>query len=245
MDYIEDRSDERLKGICAQCGVFIQNENKSVDHVPSKCLLRKSEGPSNNEYPSNLPVIQNCRNCNNRVSKDEEYLSLFINCVLAGSTDPQEHIEPGVQRALKRHVGLRQEIQGSKTTRFDGSDEIIEWKPDVQRINRVVVKNARGHSYYEYGKPILSEPEQVSVYPLVAFSDESRREFERVQDGFGFWPEVGSRQMTRLLTGKGFCNGWVIVQDGVYRYRVDHADGITVKSVLREYLGTEVYWGDQ
>ena len=245
MDYIEDCSDERLKGMCAQCGVWMRKGNKSVDHVPSKCLLTKSDGPSNNEYPTNLPVIPNCRDCNIRVSKDEEYTWLFLNCVLAGSTAPKEHTEPDVQRGLKRHVGLRKKIQRSKRIRFDGSDEIVEWKPDTQRVNRVVVKNARGHSYYECGEPILSEPERVSVFPLVALSDEMRREFERVQEGFGLWPEVGSRQMTRILTGKDFCNGWVVVQDGVYRYRVEDADGISVKSVLREYLGTEVYWGDQ
>lgn len=245
MDYIEDCSDKRLKGICAQCGVWMQDENKSVDHVPSKCLLRKSSGPSNNEYPTNLPVIPNCKDCNIRVSKDEEYLWLFLKCVLVGSTDPEKHSEPDVKRALTRHVGLRRKIESSKRILSDGGDETVVWKPDTHRVNRVVLKNARGHFYYECGEPILSEPDHVSVFPLIALSDNLRREFENVQSGSDSWPEVGSRQMTRILTRKDLCNGWVVVQDQVYRYRVEQVNGISVKSVLYEYLGVETFWDDQ
>ena len=50
--------------------------------------------------------------------------------------------------------------------------------------------------------------------------------------------------MTRVLTGQDMRDGWVIVQDGVYRFRVQHYGGILVKSVLFEYLATEVRWSD-
>ena len=36
--------------------------------------------------------------------------------------------------------------------------------------------------------------------------------------------------------------GWVIVQDDVYRYAVAQEDGLLVRSVIRNYLATEVYW---
>ena len=58
------------------------------------------------------------------------------------------------------------------------------------------------------------------------------------------WPEVGSRMMTRVLTGQDMHDGWVIVQDGVYRFRLQQRSGIVVRSVLFEYLATEVYWTD-
>ena len=58
------------------------------------------------------------------------------------------------------------------------------------------------------------------------------------------WPEVGSRMMTRLLTGQDFSDGWIVIQDGTYQYGVVQHDGILVRSVLFNYLATEVYWAD-
>ena len=61
-------------------------------------------------------------------------------------------------------------------------------------------------------------------------------------DSLAAWPEVGSRMMTRILTGADTRNGWVVVQDGVHRYTVMQCGQLTVKSVLFEYLPTEVRW---
>ena len=73
-----------------------------------------------------------------------------------------------------------------------------------------------------------------------------REEFENIQgDGeIAGWPEVGSRMMTRVMTGQDLCDGWVVVQDGVYRYGVAQCGVMLIRSVLFEYLATEVYWGD-
>ena len=51
--------------------------------------------------------------------------------------------------------------------------------------------------------------------------------------------------MTRLVTGEDLRNGWVNVQEGVYRYRVEQHGGFLVRSVLHEFLATEVYWEDE
>jgi len=58
------------------------------------------------------------------------------------------------------------------------------------------------------------------------------------------WPEVGSRAMQRLfvLGNDVFSEGWLIVQDGNYRFRVYEGPGIVVKMVIREYLACEVVW---
>ncbi len=57
-----------------------------------------------------------------------------------------------------------------------------------------------------------------------------------------FWPELGSRMMTRILTGQDLSDGWVIVQDGVYRDAVLQQGRLTVRSVIEECLATEVRW---
>ncbi len=50
--------------------------------------------------------------------------------------------------------------------------------------------------------------------------------------------------MTRMLTSQNLSDGWVIVQDGIYRYAVIQLDGLLVRSVILEYLATEVHWGE-
>ncbi len=35
---------------------------------------------------------------------------------------------------------------------------------------------------------------------------------------------------------------WVTVQDGNYRFRTSQGNGLTVKIVLREYLGCKIVW---
>ena len=51
--------------------------------------------------------------------------------------------------------------------------------------------------------------------------------------------------MTRLATGEDLHNGWIVVQDEVYRYRVEQVGGFVVRAVQQEYLATEVYWNDE
>ena len=75
MDQINGFVDERQKAWCIRCGAWIGDVDTNRDHVPSKVLLRKP-------YPENLPVVATCVACNNGFSADEEYLHLFLHCVL-------------------------------------------------------------------------------------------------------------------------------------------------------------------
>ena len=99
MDKIEEFVDERQRSRCIHCRAWIGDVEANEDHVPSQCLLREPR-------PANLPVVRICTDCNNGFSADEEYLFLFLNCVLAGSTDPDSHDDPKVGRALRHHDKL-------------------------------------------------------------------------------------------------------------------------------------------
>lgn len=240
MEYINEFVDERQKSSCIQCGAWIDEVDTSKDHVPSKVLLRRP-------HPENMPVVAICTTCNNGFSADEEYLALFLHCVLEGSTNPKRHTDDRISRALRRHAKLRGRIERSKMEypTVDGETHIV-WKPEAERVERIVVKNARGHAFYEYGEPILIEPEHVWARPLETMTATEREEFDGVTHA-GFpapWPEMGSRMMTRVLTGKDMRDGWVVVQDGVYRFRAEQCGAMLVRSVLFEYLATEVYWSD-
>ena len=236
MHYLNDFSDERLKGSCAHCGTGIDDIKSSMDHVPSKCLLRKP-------YPDNLPGVRTCVKCNTEYSKDEEYFSVFLQCVLIGSTDPNDHRDPRIREALRRSRKLRERIERSRSEVEEGENSRIIWEPEYQRVNNVILKNARGHALYEFGEHQEMAPAYVWATPLCALPDMRLRDFTDAKTyDVAEWPEVGSRAMQRAILGCDTRDGWVIVQDRIYRYEVRQDAGVRARSVLAEYLATEVYW---
>lgn len=48
--------------------------------------------------------------------------------------------------------------------------------------------------------------------------------------------------MTRMISGADLDNGWAIVQEGVYQYAITQEGTLRVRSVIRNYLATEVFW---
>ena len=238
MRYMDDYSDEGLKGGCVHCGSGIDGASANRDHVPSRCLLQEP-------YPDNLPVVPSCVQCNSEFSKDEEYFSVFLQCVLNGSTDPMDHRDASVRNALRRSKRLGERIERSKSSVETDEETRIVWEPEIHRVNNVVLKNARGHAFYEFGERQEVDAAYVWTMPICNLPEAQRRDFVGVQmTSVAGWPEVGSRAFQRAILGYDICNGWVIVQDDVYRYEVTQNNGVYVRSVMAEYLATEVYWPD-
>ena len=111
------------------------------------------------------------------------------------------------------------------------------------------MKNARGHVLYEVGEPMLERPFHVSARPIPVMTRQQVHQFENVPP-LTVWPEVGSRMMQRVAAtfppagyfGDGL-DGWLEVQDDVYRYTVVQMPGqVLVRSVIFEYLATEATW---
>ena len=142
MDQIREFVDQRQKGWCIHCGGWITDIPSNRDHAPSKSLLVK-------HYPANLPIVEVCVTCNNGFSRDEEYLAAFLSAVLSGSTECTAQRNPAAARILGRSEALRKRIERSKSEyKTVGGETRVLWKPEQDRINRVVVKNARGHASY-------------------------------------------------------------------------------------------------
>lgn len=230
MQNLKCYGDSRNKGHCVHCG----GPNETDDHVPSKVLLDEP-------YPENLMVCSSCLNCNNMLSSDEVYLACFLECVLAGEADPSKVLRPKIARVLQRDESLLKRL---KRARSDGHDNPV-WRIENDRVKKVVLKLARGHAAYEYNEPRLEEPDYIGFKPLRAMRHTEREAFEQSEEAvLSGWPEVGTRAMHRLLVVHSdvFQEGWLVVQDGNYRFRVSEEDGLSVKIVLREYLACHVTW---
>ena len=236
MKNITDTADERHKSWCIHCGAGIGEKETNRDHVPSKSFLEKP-------YPPELPTVDICRECNTSFSHDEEYLAAFLGAVLSGTTDPAEQKTAIAARIFTRNTALRQRIEARKKSYVTiGADQKVIWEPELRRIQNVMVKNARGHVYYELGQPALGEPASAIVRTLESLSQDELSGFLTIDHGAG-WPEVGCRVMTRLCTGDDMADGWIVVQDGIYRFAAVESDGFHVRMIVREYFAAEVIWG--
>ena len=139
------------KGWCVHCGGWIAQLQTNRDHVPSKSLLQRP-------YPANLPVIDVCMICNNGFARDEEYVAAFLGCVLCGSTEVEKQVNPRLARTLARGQKLRRRIERARVEyKTIGGEVRSVWKPEWERVNSVVLKNARGHAFYELGEPMLGK----------------------------------------------------------------------------------------
>lgn len=171
---------------------------------------------------------------------DEEYLACLLECAISGSTDPDRLQRPKIARILRTKHALRAKLQLAKAEGPDGP----LWRPESNRVRRVVLKLARCHAAYELNEPQLQEPSSIEFKPLAVMSPNERNSFECPEAQLSVWPEVGSRAMQRSLAPSSgdITEGWIVVQDGRYRYLTSQDVGLAVKVVLREYLACEVVW---
>jgi len=233
---MRDFADERHKGWCIHCQASLSGVESNLDHVPSKTILDRP-------FPENLPTVRICKACNTSFSEDEEYFTAFLGSVLAGTTDPGQQVVARAEKTLNNNHRLQDEINAQlEVIKDESGNDQVTFVPDNARIQNVVVKNARGHVLFEHGHPAEGEPARVAIQPIPTLSPETLANFESIDYGAG-WPEVGSRLMTRLVTGDDMRgDGWVVVQPNIYRFAVMEQGQFVVRTVIREYLATEVAW---
>lgn len=230
MDQLPNYGDKRQLAKCVYCG----GGTGTRDHVPSRVLLDEP-------FPSNLPVVPACQECNEAFSLDEEYLACLLECVMSGSASIEDIERDKVRRILIRKPTLAARLDQAKQ---ENNGHTI-FRVEEERAKNVLLKLARGHAAYELNEPHFDEPSDVLIRPILMMSTEERELFEEVPSPcFTGWPEVGSRAMQRLLIvgGEEYAEGWITIQEGRYRY-LAVASGVTmVRIVLSEYLGCEVIW---
>jgi hypothetical protein len=250
---IEEFTDDRLKAWCIHCGAVIADIESNRDHVPTKSLLTRTLRGRGAKYDSGagdemdyLPQVIVCRQCNSSFSPDENYLLCVLHAVLAGSLypDPVKHPEAATILRSNRHVVRSLKCGPDGQLLLFENLKPFTLFPNIDKIQRVIVKNARGHAYHELGEPLLEAPDHIAFVPLEQLSSEQRAAFETIGAGaeHSVWPEVGSRMTVQVLEEEAMVGGWIMVEPSRYRYSIDWSDAVTVKTVIWEYLATETRW---
>lgn len=236
MREIEDFSDARQKAWCIHCGKALSASKVNRDHVPTRSLLLNPDA-------DDLPVTFVCQACNESFSLSEQYFVALLNTVLCGSANPRDHSNPKSAAILRGDKKLRRKLRNAERQEADlfGQTRTI-WQPDRAMLIPAVVKNARGHIYYEWGEPKFGEPTNVFIKPVSNLTSMEASFFGDQSMVIQPWPEVGSRAMTRLVEGQDMMGSWVIVEHEWYRYRVLQRDGLAVQMIVAEYLAIDVVW---
>jgi hypothetical protein len=204
---------------------------ETKEHLPTKFLL-------GDPLPDNLYKVRACRTCNSGFSADEQYLACLIDVALVGSVSDSARLRPKVRKTSERRPGLAVRFDAARTEGPTG----VQWKPEMDRVRRVVSKLVQGHAAHELSEPMFRDPDRLEVFPLPLLSREERRSFEQAPRG-AYWPEVGSRAMLRMVEGSpDMVDGWVVVQAGRYRYLASTGPVRQVRIVLSEFLACEAIW---
>lgn len=210
----------------------VENRRLTRDHVPSRVFLDEP-------YPSNLPVVDSCSECNQSFSSDEQYVACLLECIVSGGTNIQRFERKKIAQTLEKSKKLQRRLSQSRRVTKDG----IAWEVEMGRLKNVVVKLAKGHCSFE-NVPQNYLPTTVSIKPLVALTPETRQQFESTGHPLAIFPEIGSRAFIRIFESDSTESGnsWIEVQQDRYRYAFSTLnDGTTiVKIVLRNYLACEV-----
>ncbi|WP_429206145.1 hypothetical protein [Aeromonas veronii] len=241
MEQLKNLADPRLVINCIYCGKL----DSTREHIPSKVFLDKP-------YPENLSIIGACRECNNGFSKDEEFLACLIDTMVADSIAPSSIRRASIEKILNRSPALRRSIEAAKNAIRSN----VLSHPSVERIERILIKLASGHSAYELATVCRNHPASIWWSPLELLNQEQQELFD-APEIVTLVGEIGSRNMQRMKvveikfmsqSGEYFCqqivlNDWIEVQPQRYRYLVSNQDSlISIRIVIGEFLAAEIVW---
>jgi hypothetical protein len=212
--------------VCVHCG----KGTETRDHVPSKVFLDEP-------FPANLPVVYSCEQCNNKFSKDEDYLASLVECAKIGSIDLKKIERDKIAGVLQHSPALYKKLANL----ICEVEEVNLFTVETNRIKTMLLKLARGHAAFELHELHLEQPLHVSYALLNTFTDKSRRSFEE-SPKLTMLPEVGSRALQRIVESPNLLTEWIIVQDKRYRYLTIRGFHTIIRGVIGEYLAFEVIW---
>lgn len=228
MGYFTSWDKSRAKG-CIYCG----KPASTREHIPSKAFLVEP-------YPEDLATLPACFECNNGFSKDEEYVSCFLDVLKASVYQGYTQRSDTVQR-LERNKKLK-ELLDEQIKIEDGQ---VHYNIDENRLSRILIKLAKGHAGFEFDHISFDDSDIVVRYNFIFnMSEDAVSKFEEIPE-MKLFPEVGSRSCVGSYIIQNVDTGeasafmlWNDVQEGQYRYQVSYNEvgGICVKIVIYEML---------
>ncbi|WP_425398702.1 HNH endonuclease [Aeoliella sp.] len=191
---------KRSQRTCIYCGA---SERLSDDHVPPKNLFPKPR-------PANLITVPSCEECNRGFSKDDEYFRLMVAIREDIADSSQAHkLLPAIHRSLGRSRGkglLHGLLNSSEEVELVTQSGIFlgtsaKYKPEFERLNRVVERTVKGLLYRHFDAPLPSG------YSVRVFNEDG---LEATEGAFV--------DAARQMAAKVVRNPCQSIGDGVFQY---------------------------
>ncbi|MBQ9763563.1 MAG: hypothetical protein IJV92_04315 [Phascolarctobacterium sp.] len=214
---------------CIYCG----SPASTREHVPSKTFLIEP-------YPENMCVVPACFECNNGYSRDEKYVSCFLDVLKAAIYDGYVCNSNTIIR-LSQDDNLKKLLD----EQIKVIDEKVYYTIDEKRLCNIILKLAKGHAGFELDYVCLDDCEIKLAYNFAFNMSESDIGVFAEVPEISVVHEVGSRCCNAPLILRNIKTGdesaflfWHEVQENQYRYQtVYNEDGvISVKIVIYEIL---------
>lgn len=216
---------------CFQCGEKPPPGTLIAMRIPA-------QGTAQGARPGTVVRVKMCRTCALRASGDDAYLSMFLKHERA-KVPMLSGPAADLDRDGRTCVFTREE-QLLANAHVDGMPRFIS-NPAYERILAVIVKNARVHAFTELGCTLPGWPDTLIVKMLPHATVAWITSFLQI-DHTQTWPQAGSRLMVRMFTGENLKSGWIVVAPGRYVYTVFENGGVSVRSIIGEYVMSEVSW---
>lgn len=208
--------------VCCYCG----ERANTVDHVPSKVFLDEP-------YPENLPVVPCCGTCNERLSLDEEYIAVLLECVRWQTFDVERFKRDKVRKIVEHTPAILKTVRESVSPLLDGHFIL---NPEDARLNRVLTKLIAGHLRFEgLDQLFLHDGFKMHFYHDVHANSEFYQRFHSPIMS-SLLPEVGSRALIAMIEQGSAGGQWIDVQPKMYEYCVA-PDNSEVRIVLQDFFG--------
>ena len=221
--------DDPAQGRCFHCGKTFPPRSMIAMRIPA-------ESVASGALQRSIVQVSMCGDCALRVGGDDAYLSMFLKRGIAHMPELGRDGTPDGRVDV-----FTREEQLLVSASYDGLPRFIS-NPQYERILAVIVRNARAHVLAELGRVMPGWPDAMLVKTLPNASLAWITSFLEV-DHTQTWPQAGSRLMVRMFTGENMQSGWIVVAPNNYAYTVFENGSITVRSIIKEYLLTEISWG--
>lgn len=228
---------QHIPNMCYECGIPLDQESLTKEHVPPKCLFPKNDKVS-------LITVPSCIEHNGGKSNDDEHLLQIISIQILANEKGQDIATNKAVKSILRNRKRTRSLASNATLIYVDEERTGQLKPtfafkfDEDKFNNSISSVCKGLYYHEFHKVFNGD---IKVYNefQIALDDDSinkNKEFEKnrvlIEKNFsnverkGDNQEIFYYQIMKLPKGLGFS----------FAIRLCFYEGIGVLAFLQEKI---------
>ena len=172
-----------LPNVCYECGVKLDRNPLTKEHVPPKCFFPKTDKES-------LITVPSCIEHNSGKSGDDEYLFQMISIQIQANEKGQDFAVNKTVRSILRNRKLTKNLAETATQVYVDENKDGRLKPtfafeyDAERIEKSIISICKGVYFYEFHKVFSGSIRTYNEFQFSLDNDsiERNQEFENMRN---------------------------------------------------------------